>query len=119
MKDWWVKTAWPWLKENWWAVLALPLALIVVIAMVVHGLMRGRVSIVDPLQKADDRSQEEALIREREMEEEIARLKTEKQEIQRRYDELEKKIEKHLEDQVEELRDDPEKLRRIMLGINR
>lgn len=118
MKAWWAEKAWPWLKENWWVLLALPLALLVVIAMFVHGLMRGRVSIIDPVEGADERATEEAARREEELRAEVQRLQEERDEIRAKYDDLQEKLEERLQDQVEELRDDPEKLRRLMLGIN-
>lgn len=118
MKKWWTTKAWPWLKENWWVILALPLALIVVIAMIVHNVMRGRVFTVDPVREADQRAADERVRREREMQAEIDLLEEEKAEISARYEALQAEFDERLKGEVQDLRKDPERLRRLMLGIN-
>ena len=118
MKAWWTKTAWPWLKENWWVLLALPLALLVGISMWLYNVMSGGgLTTIDPTADADERAREEHAKRVEELQHENKRLEEEKAAIQAKYDTLEQEFEQRLVDEVQELRQDPERLRRLMLGI--
>ena len=117
MKAWWVTKGWPFLKENWWSVLLAPLALLVIIAMLAVGLFRSRLTVIDPVAGADARAQLEAERRAQQLEEEKAKLEARIAELEQQYAELQVRFEKGLADEVEALRDDPERLRALMLRV--
>lgn len=72
MAKWWKTKAWPWIKENWWAVLLAPIALLVFALMF---LMQGRKGVVlDPLKGADERAAEEERLRASQLAQEKERL---------------------------------------------
>jgi len=76
MKTWWQQKGWPWLKENWWVLLLLPLLLLTGLTIVLYDLTRT-VQVVDPLREADARARKEAETRARELQAEKERLETE------------------------------------------
>jgi len=118
MKQWWRVTGYPWIKENWWVVLLFPLFLLVAVSVLVYDRFMGTV-VVDPLREADDRALVEAQTRARELQAEKERLEKELTDIRSKYQELQDKFEARLEDSVQELRDNPEKLRQAMLAAGR
>jgi peptidoglycan hydrolase CwlO-like protein len=111
-------TGYPWLKENWWVVLLSPLLLLVAVSVLVHDRFKG-VTVVDPLREADDRALMEAQTRARELQAEKERLEKELTDIRSKYQELQDKFEQRLSDEVEDLRNNPEKLRQAMLAAGR
>jgi len=115
MKAWWTETGWPWLKENWWVMLILPVMLLVWIAM----RAKPGTTIIDPLKNADARAKEEGEHREKMLEEENLRLEEELLDIKEKHDTLQKGFEEKLEEEVESLKRDPEKLRELMLRTGR
>ena len=118
MKTWWKQTGYPWLKENWWVVLLSPLLLVVVVSAMLYDRFKNPV-VVDPLREADARALMEAQVRARELQAEKERLEKELTDIRAKYQELQDKFEQRLSDEVEALRNDPEKLRQAMLAAGR
>ena len=118
MKRWWQNTGYPWLKENWWVVLLSPLFLVVAVSVLVYDRVM-RTTVVDPLREADDRALVEAQTRARELQAEKERLEGELKDIQTKYDDMQTKFEQRLSEKIEELRNDPEKLRQAMLAAGR
>lgn len=118
MKDWWRTRGYPWLKENWWVVLLSPLLLFVAVSVLIYDRFMGTV-VVDPLREADDRALVEAQARARALAAEKARLESELSDIRSKYQELQDKFAQRLADEVEVLRNDPEKLRQAMLAAGR
>jgi hypothetical protein len=118
MKIWWLTKGWPWLKENWWVLLLLPLLLLTGLTIVLYDLTRS-VQVVDPLREADARARREAEARAQALQAEKERLEAELSDIRSKYQELEDKFAQRLADEVEVLRNDPEKLRQAMLAAGR
>jgi len=118
MKTWWQQKGWPWLKENWWVLLLLPLLLLTGLTIVLYDLTRT-VQVVDPLREADARARKEAETRARELQAEKERLETELAGIWTKYQRLQAEFEQRVASEVEALRDDPEKLRRLMLQVGK
>lgn len=117
LKAWWLATGWPWLKENWWVLLSLPLLGLVALGMYIMN--RPTVSIVEPLAGADERAKTEAETRTRQLEEENTRLQGQLRDLQKKYDDLEAQMEQRLAERVEALRGDPEALKAAMLAAGR
>lgn len=115
VKTWWTSTGWPWLKGNWWVLLLLPLMAIVAVGMFMMRFAKPPV-IIDPTEKADERARLEAETRADQLEAEKARLALQLAVITAERDELRDKFEARLRDEVDALRDDPEKLREMMLS---
>jgi hypothetical protein len=118
VKAWWLKTGWPWLKENWWVLLLLPFIALVAVGVFLWSRPRG-VTIVEPLSEADERAKIEHDVRVKQLEAEKKRLQSELDEIHGRYEALKVTFEGRLQAKVEELRADPEKLRQAMLAAGR
>lgn len=116
MKNWWVNTGYPWLRENWWVVLLSPLLILVAVSVLIHDRLLG---VKDPLRDADGRAREEAETRLRLLEEEKQRLAAELADVRQKYEGLRAQLETKLADGVQELRDDPNKLRDAMLAAGR
>lgn len=113
MADWWKDQAWPWIKKNWWAVLLAPLSLIIFILMF---FARGRTGVVlDPLREADERAREEAEVRARLLEKEKADLAKKIGELEAVNRANQEHFERRVEEEIESLREDPERLRELML----
>lgn len=117
-KKWWLETGWPWLKENWWVLLILPVLALVFAGMFIWNRQIG-VSIVEPLAGADERARLEEQTRIQQLEAEKKRLEGELVVIQKRYDDLQATMEQQLADRVDELRKDPDKLKAAMLAVGR
>ncbi len=118
MKQWWRMTGYPWIKENWWFILLSPLLLLVAVSVLIHDRFKG-VTAVDPLREADGRALVEAQTRARELQAEKERLEKELTDIRSKYQELQDRFEARLADSVQELQDNPEKLRQAMLAAGR
>ena len=116
MKKWWIDTGWPWLKENWWVVLIFPL---VALAYAGHRLFGIAQPAIDPLRDADGRASAEQAERTRALQAENTRLAAELARIQAEHAELLAGVETRLEKRVQELQDDPQKLRDFMLAAGR
>jgi uncharacterized membrane protein len=121
MKTWWKDKGWPWIKENWWALLLLPVMLLVGLGMGALWLMRRppQAVVVDPVEAADARALAESTRREKELAEERDRLAEQLKGIQEEYAKLRSEFESRLADEVEALRQDPERLREAMLRTGR
>lgn len=117
VKTWWLEKGWPWLKENWWVLLILPVLAFVALGMLVWN--RPVVSIVEPLAEADARARREAEARAAALEAEKVRLDAELSAIRKEHDSLQRHMEERLDARVEELRNDPNKLREAMLAAGR
>lgn len=117
ISTWWKTEGWPWLQENWWVLLLLPLMLLVAVGMFVWN--RAAVSVIEPLKPADDRARLEAETRARELEAEKTRLEAELAAIQKSHANLLDQFEAQLDARVDTLRQDPEKLRQAMLAAGR
>lgn len=118
LKKWWLEQGWPWLKENWWVLLLLPVLALVFAGMLIWNRQVG-VSVIEPLAEADERAKLEAETRIRQLEVEKKRLEDELAGIQKRYAALEASMEQRLADRVDELRRDPEALKAAMLAAGR
>lgn len=119
MKDvrtWWIDTGWPWVKAHWWVILLLPFMLLVALAML---LQKNTFRVVAPLEEADRRASEENARRASELAEENARLVRQLTALQEEYDGLQKHMEDRLDARIQDLREDPEKLRQVMLEAGR
>jgi F0F1-type ATP synthase membrane subunit b/b' len=120
VKTWWTETGWPWLKGNWWVLLLLPLMALVAIGMFMMRFMTGpKTVVVDPLAGADERAKLEAETRAAQLEAERDRLAKELADLRTEHAGLRAQFEQRLEDRVQELRDDPEKLRQAMLDAGK
>lgn len=119
MKTWWTETGWPWLKGNWWVLLLLPLMALVALGMIMMRVMGGKTIVVDPTEKADERARIEAETRAQQLEAERNRLALELAGVVRERDQLREQFEQRLADEVQALRDDPEKLRQAMLDAGK
>ena len=123
MKTWWLETAWPWLKENWWVLLILPVIVVVAVAMWSSRLFgvfsKKSLQTIDPTAAADKRALEEAQKRRSELARENEQLARDLAKVRAKYDRLRRLHDKKLEDQVDELRQDPERLRALMLKVGR
>lgn len=118
MADWWKTAAWPWMKKNWWAVLLAPLALVIFILMVAAKFAtRVPVGIIDPLADADERADEEESTRTHQLAAENTRLSFALDDIRTKHAALQENLEQRVRDEVQVLRDDPQQLRALMLGI--
>lgn len=115
MKTWWTEKGWPWLKGNWWVLLLLPVMALVAIGMFMMRFAMPKTLVVDPLAEADERARVENYTRTRQLETERDRLAGELAELRVEHAELRSQFEARLADRVQELRDDPEKLREAML----
>lgn len=119
MKTWWTETGWPWLKGNWWVLLLLPLMALVALGMIMMRVMGGKTVVVDPTAAADERARIEAETRAHQLEAERNRLALELAGVVRERDQLREQFEQRLADEVQALRDDPEKLRQAMLDAGK
>lgn len=119
MAEWWKTAAWPWMKENWWAVLLAPLALIIFILMVASKFAtRAPVAeVIDPLVEADKRAEVEENTRTHLLAAENTRLQFALEDIRTKYVTLQERLEHRVQEEVQALRDDPAALRALMLGI--
>lgn len=117
MKTWWIEKGYPWLKENWWVLLLLPVLALVAIGMAVWN--RPVISVVEPLKGADDRARREAEDRAARMEAEKARLEAELAKIREEHAKLQVDFEARLEAKMDDLRSNPAKLREAMLAAGR
>jgi flagellar basal body-associated protein FliL len=115
MKIWWIEKGWSWLKSNWWVLLLSPLMAFVAFGMTIMRVIGAKTVIVDPTAAADERARIETETRVRQLEEERNRLALELAEVTRERDQLRKQFEQRLANEVQALRDDPEKLRQAML----
>lgn len=118
IKDWWVSKGLPWVKENWWVVLLLPL-----IALVFLGWFfmtrTNAPTVIEPLEAADERAKTEAETRTRQLEQENTRLTAQLADLQTKYEALQSTMETRIASHVDELRNDPEKLRQAMLAAGK
>lgn len=119
MKDWWIKEGWPWLKANWWVLLILPLAALVALGMLVMRVLGTRTVVIDPTEEADERARVEEYTRSRQLEVERDRLAAELEDLRAEHASLREHFEQRLADEVQELRDDPERLRQAMLDAGK
>lgn len=120
MKTWWTEKGWPWLKGNWWVLFLLPLMALVAIGMFMMRFMTGpKTVVVDPLVGADERARLEAETRVRQLETERDRLAEELRDLRAEHDSFREHFEQRLAESVQELRDDPEKLRQTMLDVGK
>lgn len=117
MKKWWLDVGWPWLKENWWVLLILPLIALTAIASSIWN--KSVISLVDPLRGADERAREEHARRIQALEQEKADLQKRLEAIQKENAALQRHMEERLEARIADLRNDPEKLRQAMLEAGR
>jgi hypothetical protein len=115
MADWWKNKAWPWLKSNWWTLLLMPLALIVLGGMLAAKLLNRGPAVIDPLRNADERAMEEAETRARLLETEKLRLVARIDELTAENRSMQEHFERRLAEEAEGLRNDPERLRQLML----
>lgn len=118
IKTWWTTKGWPWLKENWWVVLLLPL---MALAFVGWYLMtkENAPTVIEPLAAADERAKTEAETRARQLEQENARLTAQLSELQTKYNTLQASMETRIASDVDGLRADPDKLRDAMLAAGK
>lgn len=112
MKTWWLDTGWPWLRQNWWVLLILPVMALVFIASRIYT---RPVKVIDPVAPADERARVEAETRIKQLEAEKERLQRKLKALEADHNELIRKFEDSLKAEVEALRNDPERLRRLML----
>jgi hypothetical protein len=117
MKTWWIEKGWPWLRENWWVLLLLPILGLVALGMAVWN--RPILNVVEPLREADELAKKEAADRETATRAEKLRLEAELIKIREEHAKLEANFEARLEAKVEDLRSDPAKLRETMLAAGR
>lgn len=113
MKAWWISKGWPWLKENWWVTLIIPVMALAYAGM--YFMNRPIAAIADPLEADREREKLETETRVRQLEEEKARLQQELDALNKKYTDLEANMEARLADRVEELRANPDALRDAML----
>lgn len=119
MKNWWIKEGWPWLKENWWVLLILPVVALAALGMFVMRALGTRTVVIDPTAEADERARVEEYTRVRQLEAERDRLAAELSDLRSEHASLREHFEQRLADEVQELRDDPEKLRQAMLDAGK
>jgi hypothetical protein len=113
MRAWWIDTGWPWLKANWWILFLLPVMALVWLAM----RMKPQDVVVAPLAGADERAQYEIELRNEQLMAEKRRLANELAVVTKERDALRAEFEARLRAEVDTLRDDPEKLRMLMLTM--
>lgn len=113
MASWWKIKGWPWLKENWWAILLFPLA-ILIWAM---SFFRPKVVVHDPTKEADERAKVEVGLRAKVEELERRRLARKVTQLEMENAQLAAGREAQLGEVVEELRKDPEKLKDLMVRV--
>lgn len=116
---WWKAVGYPWLKEYWWQVLLLPVLAVVATAWFMSRFVGHNPFVIDPVAPADDRAKEELKRRFAEMAAEKTRLSRELSDLHMKYTRLEADFDKQLEARIDELRNDPEKLRQAMLAAGR
>lgn len=109
MKAWWMDTAWPWLKTNWWMVLLAPL-LIVPWLLWRLGAYRREAVVLDPLKDADERAKAEAAERGRLQAEEDARRAAELQAASDQAAASREALEAAQRGETDRLREDPKAL---------
>lgn len=119
IREWWKSIGWPWLKSNWWVVLLLPVVAVVATAWVMSKYLRPSVTILNPTQAADERAKIETETRFKQVAAEKQRLSLELIKIQKKYDDLLAEFDSRLEHRIDELRNNPEKLRQMMLNAGR
>jgi hypothetical protein len=112
MKLWWLTKGFPWLKENWWALLLLPFMALVAFGALVF---RRKLPVIDPMKDADGRAWGEAELRSRAIEEASDKLEKRFRALQVEHEALKVKYEQGLASEVEALRNDPERLRDLMM----
>lgn len=117
MARWWKKTAWPWFKENWWAVLIAPLAILVLGGMLVARLFGRGPDVPDPFREADERALEEQRTRARVLEAEKERLTRRVEQLEDQTHQLQEALEEALGGRVEDLREDPQRLKDLMVRV--
>lgn len=118
MKTWWTSVAWPWLKSNWWVLLLLPLMLLVGVGLFVSKLLKPpSVATIDPTEMADERARVEHETRVRALEQENERLKQELHETEARFASMREAYEAQLQSEVEDLRNNPDRLRELMKQV--
>ncbi len=117
VKIWWLGIGYPWFKTNWWVVLLLPVLAVVATAWFMSRFVNP--FVIDPVAPADDRAKEELKRRFAEMAAEKTRLTRELSDLRMKYTRLEVDFDKQLEARIDELRNDPEKLRQAMLAAGR
>lgn len=113
MKTWWLNTGWPWLKENWWVTLLIPVMALAYAGM--YFMNRPVAAVADPLEADREREKLEAETRVRQLEEEKVRLEQQLADLNKKYQDLEANMETRLASRVEELRSNPDALRDAML----
>ncbi len=116
IKTWWLTKGWPWLKENWWATLLLP-----VMALVAGGMavLKKRPVVVDVMENADAKALEESNLRIKALEEERTALQGRLGQIQAKYEALQADFEARLIQEVDDMRKDPNRLRDAMIRAGR
>lgn len=106
MKTWWLETGWPWLKENWWVLLILPLVALVWVAR----RMQQRPVLIDPTNAADERAYLEAKTRARQLEVENKRLENRVADLHEEMRRREAELRAEILSDVDRLRQDPDEL---------
>ena len=115
MAKWWKTEAWPWIKENWWAVLLAPVAIIIFVLMFLAKNRGGLV--LDPLGPADERAKAEAEIRTRKLAEEKKQLDSRVAELEAENRAQQEHMERRVEEEVTALQNDPERLAELMRRV--
>jgi hypothetical protein len=111
VKAWWLTKGWPWFKANWWVVLIVPLIAVVWLARktyVPKG-FTGDATLDDVLRA---RQETEAQLRK-----EKADLELKLEIAESKHRTLQINFESRLQEEVESLRNDPERLRQLMLRV--
>ncbi len=119
LKAWWLTVGWPWLKTNWWMVLLLPVLAVVATAWFMSKYIRPEVVISDPTSAADERARTEADLVLRQLGAEKTRLAGELADIKKKYADLQVKFEERLAAEIDDLRQNPDKLREAMLAAGK
>lgn len=109
MRDWWTKTAWPWLRQNWYWVPILPIiGLIYLAARVLDRLDDAQ--RINATGELDSVSQQEHQRRVLELESEKHVLQLSMAQLQAEHAARERELEARLSEQSRLLVEDPEKL---------
>jgi hypothetical protein len=114
-KLWWKEEGWPWLKSNWWVIFAFPLMIMAAVGMYV--LRRQSPEVIDPFGEADQRRIQELETRVTELRLIDEARKEELNRIEEEYEAFQSEFEERLAGEVEQLKNDPDRLRRLMLEV--
>jgi len=117
MKAWWLSKGWPWLKENWWITLILPVMALAYAGM--YFMNRPVAAVTDPFEADRERERTEAQTRIQQLEAEKAALQKQLDDLNKKYADLEANMESRLASRVDELRANPDALRDELLRAGR